>query len=129
MRDRDARPSAVDLGDVRGELDRLTERLDPRRNRDDAIRGLERLFRSGIVPDPWPSGPLDGRLLATTTWAPWDAFVVRLAGWWMPWMGKSFDPDARTGLNRFLSTEPTRLWLKALFPRYRPERELEDRIE
>jgi hypothetical protein len=47
----------------------------------------------------------------------------------MPWLGKSFDPEAGTGLNRFLPTAGTRLWLKVLFPRYVPERELPDRAE
>src|SRR3989442_9434922 len=107
----DARPSTLHLGDSQVELDRLAERLDPRRNRHEAIRRLERLFRSGIAPDPWPSRPLTGRLLATTTWRPWDAFVSGVARLWMPWLGQAFDPTEPTGLNPLRPTKATRPWL------------------
>jgi hypothetical protein len=110
------------------ELDRLTERLDPGRNRREAILGLERLFHSGIAPDPWPSGPLKGDLVATTTWGPWDWFVSRVARRWMPWQGKAFDPAARTGLNHFHPTRATSLSLTAAFPAH-PQRRLPGRIE
>jgi hypothetical protein len=110
------------------ELDRLAERLDPCRNRRGATQGLERLFHSGIAPDPWPSGPLRGNLVATTTWGPWDWFVWRVARLWMPWLGKAFDPAGRTGLNRFQSTRATSLSLTAMFPTH-PQRRFPDRIE
>jgi hypothetical protein len=118
----------VDLPEAPEELGRLAGRLDPRRNRAEVVLGFERLFRSGIAPDPWPAGPLDGRLLATTTWAPWDAFVLRVTRLWMPWMGKAFDPDERTGRNRFLPTKATSAWLGTLFPSH-PQRSFPDRIE
>jgi hypothetical protein len=98
------------------ETQELADRLHPDRNRAEVSGGLERLFRAGRVPDPWPDGPLDGRLLATFIWAPWDSVVTRLAGVWMPWMGKAFDPAASTGINRFRPTGATRRWLKMLFP-------------
>lgn len=127
MADPDALPSPMRL-ESESELDRLAERLDPRRNRREAIQGLERMFRSGIAPDPWPSGPLSGTLLATTTWSPWDSFVSGVARLWMPWLGKAFDPAAQNGLNRFQPTRATTMWLTALFPAH-PQRHLGDRVE
>jgi hypothetical protein len=127
MADPDARRSTLHL-ESHAELDRLAERLDPRRNRRNAIQGLERLFRSGIAPDPWPSGPLSGRLLATTTWGPWDSFISGVARLWMPWLGKAFNPAEQRGLNRFQPTRATGLWLAVLFPSY-PLRHFDDRIE
>jgi hypothetical protein len=127
MGDSDAHPSTLRL-ESKAELDRLAERLDPRRNRRDAIQGLEGLFRSGIAPDPWPSGPLEGRLVTTTTWGPWDSFVSGVARLWMPWLGKNFDREERTGLNRFQPTRATSVSLTAIFPAH-PQRHLPDRIE
>jgi hypothetical protein len=127
MSDGDARHSTLPL-ESQAELDRLADRLDPRRNRQEAIQGLERLFRSGIAPDPWPSGPLEGKLLATTTWGPWDSFVAGIARLWMPWLGKAFDSAEQTGLNHFQATRATSIWLRALFPTH-PRRHLGDRIE
>jgi hypothetical protein len=127
MTDADARPSTLRL-ESQAELDRLAERLDPPRNRRQAIQGLERLFHSGTAPDPWPSGLLVGKLVATTTWGPWDSFVSVVVRLWMPWMGKAFDPQKEVGLNRFQPTRTTSLWLRALFPTH-PKRHLGDRIE
>jgi hypothetical protein len=127
MADANARPSTLRL-ESQAELDRLAERLDPRQNRRESIQGLERLFRSSTAPDPWPSGPLSGRLLATTTWGPWDSFVSGVARVWMPWLGKAFTPAEQTGLNRFQPTKATSLSLTALFPTH-PQRRFDDRIE
>ena len=126
---RDTRHPVVEVGDQLGELDRLADRLVPRRNRAEVLERFEEMFRSGAPPDPPPSGPLDGRLLATSTWGPWDSVVQQLAPGWMPWLGKSFDPEAQTGVNHFLPTAGTRLLMKVMFPRYVPERERLDRIE
>ncbi len=122
-----SRPKSVDLREAE-DVERLAGRLDPRRNRAEVIAGLERAFAGGVAPDPWPSGPLAGRLLGTTTWRPWDAFVLRVAGWWMPWLGKAFDAERRTGINRFRPTDATARWLTALFPGHQQTRLL-DRIE
>jgi hypothetical protein len=128
MARRGSNPVVVAVPDPSAELDRLAGRLDPLRTRHEVIEGFERLFRSGIAPDPWPHGPLEGRLLMTTTWRPWDGFVRRAAGWWMPWLGKEFDPAGQTGLNRFWPSPATRLWLKAMFPTH-PARRVGDRVE
>jgi len=119
----DPSPAAAD------ELADLSSRLDPAINRRQALRRVEELFTAGTVPDPWPSGPLVGGLVATTTWGPLDSTVQRLAGSWMPWLGKTLDPQARTGVNRFLPTTSSKVALKALFPRYSPERELPDHLD
>jgi len=102
------------------ELDRLASRLHPGRNRAEVLRRLNEVFRSGAAPDPPPSGFVAGRLVATSTWGPWDSLVQRLAGLWMPWLGKSFDTGSKRGINRFLATAGTRLLLRLLFPTHTP---------
>src|SRR2546425_13230315 len=119
----------ADLADVTEELDRLADRLHPGRNRSEVLARLDAVFRSGEAPDPWPSGFQAGRLVATSTWGPWDSFVQRIAGLWMPWLGKSFDGAAKTGINRFRQTAATRWWLRLLFPGYRLPLLAPDRIE
>ena len=110
----------ADLVDISEELDLLADRLHPGRNRGEVLGRLDEVFRSGGVPDPWPSGFAAGRLLATTTWGPWDSVVQRIAGLWMPWLGKSFDSDSRTGINRFRQTAGARWWVRVLFPSHSP---------
>ncbi len=120
------------VGDTRDrsdELDGLADRLIPGRNRAEVIRRMDALFSSGVEPDPTPSGFQTGRLLATSTWGPWDAVVMRIAQLWMPWLGKTFSPTTGTGLNRFTPTTATRVWLWTLFPRHRPEVARGDRLE
>jgi hypothetical protein len=111
----------------RERLERLATRLQPGVNRAVTLEGMDRLFRSGRVPDPLPEGFLPGRLLATSIWAPLDSTVARIARAWMPWMGKSFDRDAAMGVNRFNSSG--RAPLKVLFPTYAPERDLGELLE
>jgi hypothetical protein len=118
----------VDVRDRPDEIDRLADRLVPGRNRREVIGRLDALFAAGVTPDPQPSGFYPGRLLATSTWAPWDAVVAGLAPLWMPWQGKAFNPPA-TGVNWFTATAPTRLALQTLFHRYVPEMVLSDPIE
>jgi hypothetical protein len=126
--EREARETVVDVRDRPDELDGLADRLIPGRNRAEVLRRMDALFASGIAPDPPPSGFKSGRLLATSTWAPWDAVVMVIAQLWMPWLGKTF-ASTGTGLNRFRATMATRVWLRALFPRHQPEAVLPDRIE
>jgi hypothetical protein len=111
-------PASRDRSD---ELDRLADRLIPGRNRAEVIRRLDALFASGVEPEPAPSGFQKGRLLATSTWSPWDVVVMGIAQLWMPWLGKTFSPTTGTGLNRFTPTTATRAWLRTLFPRHAPE--------
>jgi hypothetical protein len=119
----------VDVRDRLEELDRLTDRLVPGRNRAEVIHRLDALFAAGMAPDPSPSGFQQGRLLGTVTWAPWDAVVAQIAQLWMPWLGKTFSPSTGTGMNRFTPTIATRTWLRALFPRHTPETNTPDRLE
>jgi hypothetical protein len=121
--------NVVDVRDHSDELDRLADRLIPGRNRAEVIRRLDAAFASGVAPDPPPSDFQRGRLLGTSTWAPWDAVVSRIAQLWMPWLGKTFSPGTGTGLNRFTPTAPTRLWLRTLFPGHTPEVDHADRLE
>ena len=111
------------------EIDRLADRLVPGRNRREVVGRLDELFAAGAAPDPSPSGFQPGRLLATSTWAPWDAVVSAIAQLWMPWLGKTFTPNTGTGLNRFTPTGGTRLALRTLFPKYGSEMVLADPIE
>lgn len=119
----------VDVRDGSNELDRLADRLIPGRNRAEVIRRMDVLFAAGVAPDPLPSGFQAGRLLATSTWAPWDDVVMRIARLWMPWLGKTFSPGTGTGSNRFTPTTATRVWLRALFPTHAPEVVTTGRLE
>jgi len=121
--------AGVDAGNAAQELDRLAVRLHPGRNRGEVLARLNEIFRSGEAPDPWPSGFQSGRLVATSTWGPWDSLVQRIAGLWTPWSGKSFDEPAKTGINRFRQTAAMRWWLRLLFPGYRLPLVVPDWIE
>ena len=86
-----ARRSRGRAGSPRRRLEDAAEALRPEETRPRAIASLERVFREGSAPDPTPEGFLPGRLVATTTWGPLDAFGRWMAARWMPWLGKSFD--------------------------------------
>lgn len=111
-----------EAGSEPDEVQALADRLDPRTNRRAILARLDGLFRAGPAPEPLPEGFLPGRLLTTSVWPALDFAVLRVARAWMPWQGKSFDPGAGTGVNRFANTAGNRAALKALFPRYVPER-------
>jgi len=106
------------MSDVEGRLADFSDGLSPQVNRRRVVAELDRLFLTGLPPDPLPDGFLRGRLLGTTTWAPFDALARGLAGMWMPWQGKVFDPAAMTGINRF--SLDVRLPMMALWPSYVP---------
>jgi hypothetical protein len=110
-----------------GWLDDIQQRLDPRTTRHDIASELDDVFRSGSVPDPSPEGFLPGRLLTMTWRDPADAFVARVGRMYMPWLGKSFDPEASKGVN--VLTTNARTPMKVLWPKYVLEREMADRIE
>jgi hypothetical protein len=62
---------------------------------------LEGLFARGAAPDPPLDGRYDGALLHMTL-PPGAGFVFeRLAGLWLPWLGKRFDAAAQSGENVF----------------------------
>ena len=113
--------------DARGQLADITARLDPRNNRHWAIDRLDDLYRTGRVPDPLPDGFLQGRLLTMSMSGPSDAAIRRIAGMWMPWLGKKFDLSTSTGVNVLIPSAKTPM--KVLFPSYEPEAVFVDRIE
>ena len=85
------------------------------------------MFRGGSAPDPALDGMFDGRLVATSIWAPVDGFGRWVAKHWMPWLGKSFDSSSMSGVN--VLSRSARGPMRVLWPGYVPERELADRIE
>jgi hypothetical protein len=119
----------IDEAGAAREMDALADRLQPGVNRAQVLERLDSLFRAGKAPDPWPEGFLPGRLLTTSVWGPLDSGLLRAARHWMPWKGKTFDAEARAGVNRFDNTAANRAALKVLFPGYTPERVTAERIE
>jgi hypothetical protein len=113
--------------DARTYLSDITTRLDPRFNRDWAIEQLDALYRTGSVPDPLPDGFLRGRLLTMSLSGPSDAMIRRIAGLWMPWLGKKFDLATSEGVNVLLPS--AKAPMKVLWPSYEPEAVFVDRIE
>lgn len=84
----------------------------------DRARGLaelERAFAAGSIPDGL-SGPLRGRLVATTLGHGIDAVTETLTHAWLPWKGKTFDPERHEGRNLFTTGGDTAL--RAAFPKY-----------
>jgi hypothetical protein len=80
------------------------------------LRGLESCFAAGSVPDRL-DGRLRGRLLATTVGHGVDAVSEALAGYWMPWLGKTFDAERAEGRNVF--TAGGRRAIRLTMPTYR----------
>jgi hypothetical protein len=125
-----AQPTPLAIADVRDdpqEPELLADRLDPGRNRTQVLARLNEIYRSGTAPDPLPDGFMPGRLLAMSVQPQLDATVRRIAALWMPWQGKVFDPDAMTGVNRFIPN--ARIPMKVVFPSYSPETVTANEIE
>ena len=91
------------------------------RRREEAHDSLNRIFRLGSAPSEPLDGPYDGILVTTTTWRATDPLFRGLAGAWMPWVGKRFDPSAQTGDNLLLPS--ARVPARVFWPRYRLEGE------
>jgi hypothetical protein len=121
------RDEVLERGDHALEVDVLADRLHPAVNRAQVLTRLDERFASGTAPDPVPDGFLPGRLLATTTWAPLDGLVRRMAALWMPWLGKTFQAEAATGVNRLQPN--ARVPLRVVWPGHVPEHVGPDRIE
>jgi len=83
--------------------------------RPSALAELEACFRVGETPQPL-DGPSSGRVLTTTLGYGLDPIVIGLTRLWMPWQGKTFDPDAKEGRNVF--TTGFRPVQKTLWPGY-----------
>jgi hypothetical protein len=110
--------------------DRLSEiraSLTPKIVREQAISALDDLFRSGAAPEPQPEGFLRGDLITMSVMRPTDAVVRAISSFYMPWLGKSFDPTTQSGLN--ILRPSARGPMKILWRNYTPERELVDRLE
>ena len=101
-------------------------RLSPDASREWALGRLGELFSSGRTP-AHPDGFLKGTLVASSTWGSFDAVVRRIAGLYMPWVGKSFDAAAIAGVNVLISSAQKPM--RVLWPSYEPERILADRLE
>jgi hypothetical protein len=89
-----------------------------------ALAALEECFRSGDTPASL-DGMMPGRVLTTTLGYGIDPLVIGLARLWMPWKGKTFDPEAKEGRNAF--TTSFRGVERVLWPGYDLARPLGDR--
>jgi hypothetical protein len=89
-----------------------------------ALADLEACFRDGGTPGAL-DGLMPGRVLTTTLGYGLDAIVVGLARLWMPWKGKTFDPDAKEGRNAFATS--FRVVERALWSGSDLDRPLDDR--
>jgi hypothetical protein len=85
-----------------------------------ALADLEACFLDAETPAPI-DGPRRGRVLPTTVGPGLDSLVDGLARLWMPWRGKTFDPEAKEGRNLF--TTGFRPVLRVLWPRYDLDRD------
>lgn len=112
---------------VRFRIDELRHRLDPRSAHVEAIEELDELFAGGRSPGPPPAGFLRGRLITTSISSATDGGMRRIAGLWMPWLGKSFSPETQSGVN-ILARSAARP-MRFLWPSYVPEGETPDGIE
>ena len=81
-----------------------------------ALAELETAFLGGSAPERL-DGPRRGRLLTTTFGYGLDGVAGAMARLWMPWRGKTFDPEAGDGRNLF--TTGARPMIRLLWPDYR----------
>jgi hypothetical protein len=113
--------------EARDRLHRVEERLNPERARTRAIEELNELFAAGRVPDPLPEGLHRGRPVSSTIAPGFDVLGRRLAGVYMPWLGKRFDPASNKGVN--VLTKSALNPMKLLWPSYEPVEIFTDRVE
>jgi hypothetical protein len=86
----------------------------PRRS--EAIEELSALFAAGDPPERL-EGRAEGALVAFAIAPPVDRALAAVASLWLPWAGKSFDPDAARGEN--LLPRAARPLARLLWPTYR----------
>jgi hypothetical protein len=86
-----------------------------RLDRPQGLAELQRIFATGSAPAEL-SGPMRGRVVATTIGHGADRVFEALARMWMPWKGKTFDPSRAEGRNLFTHGGETAIRL--VFPRY-----------
>jgi hypothetical protein len=77
---------------------------------------LNSIFKLGTPPANL-DGPTDGILVMTTTNPALDAAVRLVTNLWMPWQGKRFNSESRSGDNRMVSS--AKLPSKLLWPLYK----------
>lgn len=111
----------------REQLARVQASLQPKVNREQGLVELHRLFASGSAPDPQPAGFKLGELITMSVSRPSDAAVRFISSLYMPWLGKSFDPERQTGVN--VLKPNARAPMNLLWRSYSPELERADRIE
>jgi len=87
-----------------------------RLDRPTGLRALESVFAGGGVPAQL-RGRLRGSVVSSTLGHGLDPVVDALASWWLPWKGKTFDPDAADGRNLF--TPGARRLMRVTLPNYR----------
>ena len=68
-----------------------------------ALADLEACFLDAGTPGRI-DGPTRGRLITTTLGFGLDGLVGGIRRLWMPWLGKSFDPESKDGRNIFSSS-------------------------
>jgi hypothetical protein len=76
---------------------------------------LESVFATGSAPSGL-RGPMRGRFLASTIGHHLDPAFEALTSVWLPWKGKTFDPDAEGGRNLF--TAGARRMMRVTLPTY-----------
>jgi len=87
-----------------------------RLDRPTGLRALETVFAAGRAPSEL-RGPMRGGFVASTIALPIDIAATALTSVWLPWKGKTFDPDAAAGRN--LVTSGARRLMRVTVPRYR----------
>ena len=79
------------------------------------LAALDSVFAAGGVPTGL-RGPMRGRFLASTLGHHLDPAFETLTAVWLPWKGKTFDPDAGEGRNLF--TPGARRVMRVTLPTY-----------
>src|ERR1039457_2552830 len=79
------------------------------------LAALGSVFAGGQPPTRL-SGPMRGRFLASTIGHHVDPAFEALTSIWLPWKGKTFDPDAEQGRNLF--TAGARRMMRVTLPKY-----------
>jgi hypothetical protein len=86
-------------------------------DRSEALDTLGRLFRLGTPPSP--DGAYDGELLCLSTGLLSDPFFEWMTRIYLPWLGKTFDRDGRSGDNVFADNAWSKATGKLGWPEYR----------
>jgi hypothetical protein len=85
-------------------------------NRARGLGALDEIFRSGLPPARPLSGRYAGELVALDVTPGLTQLGQWIAGFWLPWRGKTFDPAQETGDNLFTRDS---LWMaRILWPFY-----------